>query len=149
MNFKIILLGSAFLGQIYLYGCENCDTTDPMVTSNITLKVVNSTSKNLVNFSNGPYYPDSVRASVKDKLAIGFEILEGPGLTETLFICMPSFNETGQTELYIHLNHQDTDTLSINYKAVEQDCGGVYFVYTGFSFNGKSISNEGVLALVK
>ncbi|MCF2445460.1 hypothetical protein L0657_15970 [Dyadobacter sp. CY345] len=149
MNFKIILLGSAFLVQIILFGCENCDTADPMVTSYITLKVVDSAGKNLVNSFNGPNYPDSVRASVKDKSAIQFEILERPGLTETQFICMPSFNETGQTELYLHLNHQDTDTLLINYKPVEQDCGGAYYVYTGFSFNGKRISNEGVLELVK
>lgn len=149
MNFKIILLGFAFLGQIFLFGCENCDTTDPMVTSYIALKVVDINGKNLVNFSNGPYYPDSVRASVKDKSVIAFDILERPGLTETQFISMPSFNETGQTELYIHLNHQDTDTLLINYKAVKQDCGGPYYTYTGFSFNGKNIPNGGVLELVK
>jgi len=149
MNFRKTLLGSALLSLIFLSGCENCDTTDPMTSSYFTLKFVDINGKNLVNASSGPYYPDSVRAFVKDNSALSFQIQEGGGLTETQYVCMPPFSEAGKTELYFHLNQQDMDTLLISYKAVMQKCGGTYFIYTAFHFNGKGISPASILKLVK
>ena len=149
MNFIKTVPGSALLSLIFLSGCENCDTTDPMVTAHITLKLVDVKGKNLVNVSKGPYYPDSVRAFVKDNSALSFQIQEGGGLTETQYVCMPPFLESGKTELFLHLNNQDTDTLLISYKSVKQKCGAPYFLYTEFIFNGKSIPKAGILKLVK
>lgn len=149
MKFKNTLLGFTFLALIFLFGCENCEMTDPMISSYITLKIVDAYGKNLVNPSTGPYYPDSVKASSKDNSSFSFEIQESTAQTEIHYIIMPSFNEMGKTELYLHLNHLDTDTLLITYKSVKQKCGAPYFVYTGFIFNGKNIAQTGILKLVK
>jgi len=136
-----------------LEGCENCsDTADERVTSFIDMEFVDNNGDNLIDAVKGPYHPDSIKAFTENNDSFSFKKWTDPVLKHVQLELLPPFNDTGETVVYLYLNHLDTDTLVINYSHHKNKCSD-YYEYTNYRFNGKEVKinymEHSVLKLLK
>ncbi|WP_221390013.1 hypothetical protein [Dyadobacter sp. NIV53] len=138
---------------LILQGCDDeCSDVDPFQPLPIRFEIVNESGEDLVSGPNPRYSVDSIQLIDTDKTSQIIysreynEILKG-----ILFQADCAINNSGSSQLYLHLNQNDTDTLLVSYQKNESKCFTTYS-YTYFSFNGKELlrsAETGAITLVK
>jgi len=146
MNSRIKISGYLLPLVILLtLGLENCATCDDCEISPAPkqITVVNKLGKNLVFGSSAVYDPDNI--IITNQFGEVIEFFKNTTNESIDF----SFNVKA-TDYFIKLNSSDTDTITFSYGKDKQiDCCQEFDVTATTKVNGKTVSNDDAISIVK
>jgi hypothetical protein len=121
-----------------IMACDRCNDADRRETKPIYIKLINEENVNLVDAIKGPYFPDSVKIISELSRNVKLRKRIDSNANDPVFELVINFNDSGYLLAPIYLDRNNSDTIEINYKKLDNECATVY-EFEKIKYNGKSV----------